>query len=191
MKKIVVSLMLIALMAGLISGGLFADFSDIETSHDNYFSSGSMDLKVSNYLGMEYEDPNVPMFFQIENAWPCCSKDVRFDLHNVGQGFQQNPWLYLHIKNLVRTELANRPEPEVAVEDGGRPIGELADGTPVSLNAGTTGPPNGKLGVTTNLDEHVSITIEKTQVSSTGHAQEATGWVNVIGPVKLNTIVCN
>ena len=100
MKKIVLSLMTICLVAGLIGGGLFADFSDIETSRDNYFQTGALDLKVSNNLGVEFQDPNVPAFYQITDAWPCCDKSIFFDLENYGQGFQKVPELYVHFKNL-------------------------------------------------------------------------------------------
>jgi len=100
MKKIVVSLMTICVVAGLIGGGLFADFSDIETSRDNYFQTGSLDLKVSDFLGTEYQDPNVPAFYMVSDAYPCCDKSIFIDLENYGQGFQCQPWAYLHVKNL-------------------------------------------------------------------------------------------
>lgn len=91
--------MTICLVAGLVGGGLFADFSDIETSRDNYFQTGALDLKVSNQLGVEFQDPNVPAFYQITDAWPCCDKSIFFDLENYGQGFQKVPELYVHFKN--------------------------------------------------------------------------------------------
>jgi len=99
MKKILISLMVIALVGGIV-GAAFADFSDIETSRNNTFATGALDLKVSNSVGTEYEDPNVPMFFDITDAVPCCDKSVFFDLHNYGQGFQVTPPVYLHVKNL-------------------------------------------------------------------------------------------
>jgi hypothetical protein len=100
MKKIVMSLMTICLVAGLVGGGLFADFSDIETSRDNFFQTGALDLKVSDFLGTEYQDPNVPAFYEITDALPCCDKSIFLDLENYGQGFQVIPWAYVHFKNL-------------------------------------------------------------------------------------------
>ena len=100
MKKILVSLMTICLVGGLIGGGLFADFSDIETSRDNYFKIGSLDLKVSDYLGVEYQDPDVPAFIQYTDAWPCSDKSYYMDLENWGQGSQFVPWAYIHFKNI-------------------------------------------------------------------------------------------
>jgi len=48
MKRIVVSLMVIALICGLIGSGIYATFSDSETSSDNNFISGTLDLKLSD-----------------------------------------------------------------------------------------------------------------------------------------------
>jgi len=80
-------------------GGTFADFSDIEISEDNYFGTGALDLVVSNYAGTEYPD-DVPKFFMVQDAWPSCDKSVFLDLHNYGQGFQVDPYCYIHLKNL-------------------------------------------------------------------------------------------
>jgi hypothetical protein len=98
MKRILMSLMVIGLVGGLM-GAAMADFSDIEISEDNFFASGSLDLRVSDYLGNEYDDPNVPALVTYSDAWPCCTKDYYVDLHNAGQGNQFIPWAYLHLKN--------------------------------------------------------------------------------------------
>ena len=99
MRNIILAMVAIAalIIAGI--GGVFADFSDIEVSEDNYFATGSLDLTVSNYLGQEYNGDTIPTFFEVTEAWPCCDKSVFFDLENWGQGFQVQPWLYMHIKN--------------------------------------------------------------------------------------------
>ncbi len=44
MKKILVSLMAIALVIGLVGAGAFAYFSDVETSTGNTFTAGTLDL---------------------------------------------------------------------------------------------------------------------------------------------------
>ena len=46
MKKILISLMAIALVIGLVGAGAFAYFSDVETSTGNSFTAGTLDLKV-------------------------------------------------------------------------------------------------------------------------------------------------
>jgi len=98
-KKILVSLMVIAVAVGLLAGATAADFSDIEVSQGNTFATGAMDLTVSDYTGTVYNGETVPAFWQVEDAWPCCDKSIFFDLHNEGQGFQVQPWAYLHLKN--------------------------------------------------------------------------------------------
>lgn len=162
MKKILLSLMVIGLAGGLM-GAALADFSDIESSRDNYFNTGSMDLRVSNYLGQEFEDPNVPAFFNIDDAWPCCSKDVGIDLHNWGQGFQVDPYIYIHFKNIECYNIPakdgkEKPEPEWVAETGMNeagdrvPVGEKADGTPVYVDGIGLG-----YGEDCQLSKHVDV----------------------------------
>ena len=47
MRKILVSLMIIALVCALIGGGVYAVFSDTETSTSNTFAAGTLDLDIS------------------------------------------------------------------------------------------------------------------------------------------------
>ena len=54
MKKILMSLMAIALVVGLVGAGVVASFSDEETSTGNTFTAGTLDLKVGGQ-----DDPNV------------------------------------------------------------------------------------------------------------------------------------
>jgi predicted ribosomally synthesized peptide with SipW-like signal peptide len=98
MKNIFLSVVVVATLVTAGVGGTLADFSDIEISEDNYFKTGSLDLVVSDYMGVEYDDP--PTTFSIKDAWPCCDKSEFIDLHNYGQGFQKDPYAYLHIKNI-------------------------------------------------------------------------------------------
>ena len=51
MKKILISLMAIALVIGLVGAGAFAYFSDTETSTDNTFTAGTLNLKVNTNDG--------------------------------------------------------------------------------------------------------------------------------------------
>jgi predicted ribosomally synthesized peptide with SipW-like signal peptide len=44
MKKVLVSLMIIALISALIGGGIYAVFSDVETSTGNTFTAGTLNL---------------------------------------------------------------------------------------------------------------------------------------------------
>ena len=58
MKKILFSLMAILLALGVVGAGAFAYFSDVETSEDNVFTAGTLDLQVvSPYEGESYPFP--------------------------------------------------------------------------------------------------------------------------------------
>ena len=46
MKRILISLMTIALVSALIGGGIYAYFSDVETSTGNTFTAGTLDLNL-------------------------------------------------------------------------------------------------------------------------------------------------
>jgi predicted ribosomally synthesized peptide with SipW-like signal peptide len=99
MKSILLSVVVISALVVAGIGGTFADFSDYEVSEDNYFATGALDLVVSNYLGTEFPD-DAPTFFMVSDALPSCDKSVFLDLHNYGQGWQTDPFCYIHIKNL-------------------------------------------------------------------------------------------
>jgi hypothetical protein len=96
---VILAVVAIAALALAGMGGLFADFSDIEISEENYFKTGSMDLTVSNDAGVEYNGDIIPAVYEVSDAWPCCDKSVFFDLENWGQGTQRRPYAYVHFKN--------------------------------------------------------------------------------------------
>ena len=54
MKKILVSMMTIAMVSALIGGGIYAAFSDTETSDTNQFTAGSLDLTVNGSNGTAF-----------------------------------------------------------------------------------------------------------------------------------------
>jgi spore coat-associated protein N len=47
MKAILMSLMVVALVGGLVGGGMFAYFSDTETSTGNTFTAGTIDISIN------------------------------------------------------------------------------------------------------------------------------------------------
>jgi hypothetical protein len=133
-KSIILTVVAITALAIAGLGGVFADYSDIETSHGNYLETGSLDLKVS-YAGLEWEDPLVPVLVNASNIMPeCYDKSFHFDLHNVGNYSQGSGWAYIHIKNVVCSDTGSKTEPERAAELGTTPIGEDKDGNPVYAN---------------------------------------------------------
>jgi predicted ribosomally synthesized peptide with SipW-like signal peptide len=203
MKSMLLSVVVVSALVVAGIGGTLADFSDIETSHDNYFETGSLDLKVSRTIGdvtNYYEDPDVPTMLAVSNAMPeCLSKDIAFDLHNAGVSDQCGGWVYIHFKNL-RCEDTGKTEPENAAEIATTPIGELEDGTMVyATNDGTIGgtPILGADWGTAGceLAKHVDVRIA---ISTTG---PDSGFADVDlsaydvdpadGVIKLNELLCN
>jgi len=109
MKRILVSAIVIALVAGVAAGATVGSFSDIETSEHNYFDVIGMDLRISDGDGNEYDDPMVPMLINVNNGWPECIKEACWDIHNAGDIGQKPPELFIHFKNLT----CNYTEPKV------------------------------------------------------------------------------
>ena len=86
MKKILISLMTLVLVVGMVGAGAFAYFSDVETSEDNTFTAGTLDLKVDGN-----DDPYV-VHVELSNLKP-------------GDGSQWGGWgsqgaLYWTVKNV-------------------------------------------------------------------------------------------
>jgi predicted ribosomally synthesized peptide with SipW-like signal peptide len=125
MKNIVLGAIVVTVLVAAGLAGTLADFSDIEKSEGNKFAVGALDLKVS-YNGIEYDDPNVPRIQFATGAFPCCSKDALWDVHNTGEG-QGTGYLYMHVKDIECGEVINpdskhpdgRTEPENVAEFGG------------------------------------------------------------------------
>jgi len=197
MKNVFLSVVIICALTIAGVGGVFADYQDIETSHDNYFETGSLDLLVSDMQGNLWEDPNVPVVIDADNIMPeCQNKSFHFNLENVGDYEQGTGWVYLHVKNAIYSD-SGRTEPEDAVErnnalgHGNNPIGELADGTFI------TSP-----GWGANLDElgyHMEVAI-LTAPGVVGTPPSLGDYTNVDlsdydlngdGYIKFNELVCN
>ena len=193
MRNIFLTVVVVCALAVASIGGVFADYQDIEVSSNNYIESGDLDLKVSypSGAGAVWYDTPVPAVIHGDNFMPeCTDKSFHFDLHNAGIYEQGTGYVYIHFKNLVFTD-TGKPEPENVAELGGV-IGELADGTIVTLPAGNAlgvdwGTANGKLA------EHMRVTIF-TSPTGTG------GWTevdlsaydaNTDGHIKLDELVCN
>lgn len=155
MKNIILSVVVVGALVAAGIGGTLADFSDIEISPDNFFETGSMNLLISDEVGTVYDGPwEIPTLFEVYadgGAWPCCSKDIRLDMHLEAQGQEQSAWAYLHIKNIECYGI-EKVEPEIAVETGGI-IGELDDGTIIYS------PIIGEYGENCELAEHIDISV--------------------------------
>ncbi len=85
MKKILLSLMTLVVVAGMIGGGAFAYFSDTETSTGNTFSAGTIDIAVSDDGGTIFENPWMgDGFFTFEYVKPCETREATVFIKNVG-----------------------------------------------------------------------------------------------------------
>ena len=79
MKKVIIGLLLICVVAGLVAVGTWAAFRDVETSTGNLFTAGSMDLQVDGE-----DDPIKAYFDSIECVKPGDFDEVTIELENVG-----------------------------------------------------------------------------------------------------------
>jgi len=114
MKKILISLLGLILVIGLVGLGVFAYFSDTETSNGNIFTAGTLDLNIDG------GNTNV-VKFTVANMRPGNQPKGSYNLKNVGtiNGF-------LDLENIVVTSAENgRLDPEIAAGDTTDGVGEL------------------------------------------------------------------
>jgi predicted ribosomally synthesized peptide with SipW-like signal peptide len=181
MKSVLLSVVVISALVVAGVGGTLADFSDIEKSENNVFEVGALDLKVS-VDDVEYDDPNVPFIMHASGAFPCCSKDALFDVHNTGEG-QGTGYLYVHIKDVECYEVpgvkhpSGRTEPEDVAENGGW-IGNVEV------------PGIGPLGADCTLGDYIEVVIEY-DLDGDGVIDLVVGDPTYVNPVYLNDLVCN
>jgi len=139
LKFVAVMSLVVAVLSTL--AGSMAIFADTETSQDNYFEAGTLNLTVDGR-----DDPNV-MHFTLTNIKPCDGVGgaehslikYQWVLGNTGS-LSGQPWI--EIKNCVNYE-NGRNEPELAVDGtGGNPgpgNGELGQYLLLQINAAGSG----------------------------------------------------
>jgi predicted ribosomally synthesized peptide with SipW-like signal peptide len=89
------SLVIVSLVASLVTGGVMAYFSDTETSLDNTFTAGSIDITLSGDVSSAVHGSAISDFK------PCEVGYLLFTITNVGQ----NPVdVWKHLMNVVCTE---------------------------------------------------------------------------------------
>jgi predicted ribosomally synthesized peptide with SipW-like signal peptide len=139
MKKLIVAILVICMVAAAIGIGTWALFSDYETSPDNTFCAGSLDLKIDG------NDTPIATWFEIECMQPGDWGAVDMVISNVGcvDGVAD-----IHFKNLIDWEHGIiEPEGEGSLYPDGNPLvpGDL----PCEGNSGdpdaTGGPQEGEL----------------------------------------------
>jgi predicted ribosomally synthesized peptide with SipW-like signal peptide len=108
-KKILVSLMIIALVCLLIGAGVYAAFSDTETSAGNQFAAGTLDLEVDD------ENPWASVKIDVDSMEPGDSGAVTCKLVNVGTLAGSS--LTVDITGLS-DDAGTTPEPESTPDNG-------------------------------------------------------------------------
>jgi len=112
MRRILASLMMIALIGALIGGGVYAVFSDTETSSGNQFAAGTLDLTVDD------QNPWASVKINVPAMKPGNSGAVTCKLTNAGT--IDGATLSVDLTNLVNSA-GTTPEPEPTPD-----LGELS-----------------------------------------------------------------
>jgi len=133
MRKILVSLSIIAVVAAIAVGGTVAYFSDVETSAGNTFTAGTLDLKIDlqcpGVPGCDFSlrDLNGESFFgRVCDIKPGDDGEVTISWHV----YENNAWARIRLADLVDYENGcTSPESKVdgTCGDPGLGQGELDD----------------------------------------------------------------
>jgi len=115
MRKILIALLGVLLVAALAGAGTFAYFSDTETSTGNTFTAGTLDLKV--------DDKDHPNVFAV-NIEPMKPGDTDGNTWNVTNSGSIPGDLKLTVSSITDAENSN-PESETNTEDPGDLSGAL------------------------------------------------------------------
>ena len=114
MRGIVFNLLVLLLVSTIIAAGTLATFKDKETSEQNIFSAGTLDLKVD-----EKETPNLPVYFNASNIKPGDYGCVDISVENIGS---INGILYVYITNVSYMDIIdNDAEEEATIKYGAPP----------------------------------------------------------------------
>ena len=133
-KKILVGLMTLVLAIGLVGAGAFAVFSDVETSEDNTFTAGTLDLKVDSVddpvvQHCELADLRPGDYGNYDSPGRCSRPEVAGLIWTVKNAGSINGNFWIEIVNIVNYENGQN-EPEALVDpSAGEFEGELGQGT--------------------------------------------------------------
>ena len=109
MKKFILSALSIILAIGMAGAGAFAYFSDVETSEDNTFTAGTLDLQVGG--------DNPVAHFEVDNLAPGWQESYSWTLKNVGS---IPGYFSVEFSSITNNDnLCNDPETEAEVNEYG------------------------------------------------------------------------
>ena len=112
MKKILGLAIAIVLIIGAVAGGTWAYFSDTETSTNNTFTAGTIDIDVNGQNPWEGEG-----YFTIEDMKPCDVVYIDFTINNIGEN-EVDVWKHLDIDENYEDKGGAITEPECEAEGG-------------------------------------------------------------------------
>jgi len=104
LKKIIGLTIAILAIIGLVVGGTLAYFTDTETSTDNTFTAGTIDIDVNGENPWEGEG-----YFTIEDMKPCAVELIDFTITNVGEN-EVDVWKHLDVTGF-NTGITVYPDP--------------------------------------------------------------------------------
>ena len=163
MKKILMSLLTVAAVGALMTGGVIAYFSDVETSTGNTFTAGTLDLKVDGT-----DNPNLA-HIDISNRQPGDIQWINWTLKNVGS-----------IPGKVSVEFSAITNNE----NGSNEPEDIAEAKPFTAYGPRTtlgGPVNGELGEYLITALQLSSSVGKYVFDSTGPPDPQPRALNGVG----------
>ena len=101
-KKATIAVIVLAMVAVLSTGAIYAYFNDTETSSGNSFTAGTLDLKING------DDGGFPATFTASNLAPGSHGNVKMTVSNVGS---VGGSLVAEVQN-VANDKGTTPEPE-------------------------------------------------------------------------------
>jgi predicted ribosomally synthesized peptide with SipW-like signal peptide len=135
MNKVIASLLMIGVVAAMAGAGTFAYFTDTETSVDNTFTAGTLDLQIWDGVGNWVDDPDVPTVNnlwndKVNNVKPGDSDALIIPIKNAGtiDGYAD-----IHIMNVTNYP-GDTPEPETLPD-----LGELGSAIVVKIEYDSNG----------------------------------------------------
>ena len=123
-RKVLVAFLVIGLVATMAGAGIYAYFSDTETSGENTFQAGTLDLKVGGQDGTQV------VHIELGNIAPGWSREYRWTLKNAGT---LDGRLWFEVTNIENKDNSVTEPEQGAPSEDGTETGELGQYLKVSI----------------------------------------------------------